>query len=264
MKRTKNDAVRRENKEALPKLLLLLVCSIAVGFLVGLGMAFLDDGNLRPMLLAAGESFSIHVAPWMLCACPVILLLVNVFVRLVSRAVRTIQDNDDEVVTDRVECGMSICLWLSNMMIILAMFLLAASYTGFMASDSLSKVMLFAAIGAFLLTLILSVLLQQKLIDLTKRANPEKRGSVYDLRFQKKWFNSCDEAERAIIGRCAYKAYSAVNTTCLVLWVIFTAGGLFLNSGFLPVLAVCVVWAVGQSVYCYWAIRSSTPGSPVL
>lgn len=264
MRRTDKDAVRRENKKALPKFILLLVSGIALGFLVGVGMVFLDDTDLRPLLQAAGQTFASGVAPWMLCACAVILLLVYIFVQLMSRAVRTIQDNDDEVVTSRVDVGMSLCLWMSSLMVILAMFLLTASYAGFMASESPSRATLFVTLGAFLATLVLSILLQQKLIDLTKLANPEKRGSVYDLRFQKMWFNSCDEAERAIIGRCAYKAYSAMNTACLVLWLVFTAGGLFLDAGFLPVLAVCVIWAVGHSVYCYWAIKSSVPGSPVL
>ena len=34
--------------------------------------------------------------------------------------------------------------------------------------------------------------LQQMTVDFQKIMNPEKQGSVYDLRFQKKWEESCD------------------------------------------------------------------------
>ena len=84
---------------------------------------------------------------------------------------------------------------------------------------------------------------------------------VYDSRFQKKWLASCDEAERAIIGQCALKAYQAMTMSCLVLWAVFALGGMFFNWGFLPSMAVCVVWGVGQSAYAYWCIKLSKPGA---
>lgn len=104
------------------------------------------------------------------------------------------------------------------------------------------------------------VVLQQKLVDLTKRLNPEKHGSVYDTKFRKKWLDSCDEAERAVIGQCAYKAYQAVSQACLALWLVFLLGGMFFDWGFLPVLAVCIIWGVGQSVYSYWCLKLDKPG----
>ena len=50
--------------------------------------------------------------------------------------------------------------------------------------------------------------MQQMTVDFQKIMNPEKQGSVYDLRFQKKWEESCDELEKFTIYRSAYKAYS--------------------------------------------------------
>ena len=35
--------------------------------------------------------------------------------------------------------------------------------------------------------------------------NPEKTASVYDMKFQKKWLETCDEAEKIIVGKCAFK-----------------------------------------------------------
>ena len=115
---------------------------------------------------------------------------------------------------------------------------------------------------SFLAALFASIVLQQKLVDLAKQLNPEKEGSVYDTRFQKKWFESCDEAERAIIGQCAFKAYQAMCRVCLVLWAVFALGGIFFSWGFLPAMAVCIVWGVGQSVYSWTCLKLDRSGGP--
>lgn len=120
----------------------------------------------------------------------------------------------------------------------------------------------FGSVIAFLVTLYLSAVLQQKLVDATKRMNPEKRGSVYGAKFQKKWYESCDEAERAVIGQCALKAYQAVTYTCVVLWAVTSLGGLFFSWGLMPAMTVCIIWGVSQSVYCYWCMKLPKPGSP--
>ena len=42
-----------------------------------------------------------------------------------------------------------------------------------------------------------------------------------------------------------------------------TLGGMFFRWGFLPAMAVCIVWGAGQSVYCYWCIKLDKPGGRV-
>ena len=146
------------------------------------------------------------------------------------------------------------------------MIMAAALFSGFAAVEGnpmrLSPVKFFGSLAAFTVTLYLTAVIQQKLVDATKRMNPEKQGSVYDTKFQKKWMESCDEAERAAIGQCAFKAYQAMSLTCLGLWAVFTLGGMFFNWGFLPSKAACIVWGVGQSVYCWSCIKASKPSAP--
>lgn len=49
--------------------------------------------------------------------------------------------------------------------------------------------------------------LQAVVVRTMQRLAPEKRGNVFDLRFQKDWYASCDEAERQRIGECGYHTY---------------------------------------------------------
>ena len=66
--------------------------------------------------------------------------------------------------------------------------------------------------------------------------NPEKTASVYDTKFQKKWMESCDEAEKIMIGKCAFKAYAATNTVCSILSIVLAICALVFGIGFLPSL----------------------------
>ena len=93
--------------------------------------------------------------------------------------------------------------------------------------------------------------------------NPEKTASVYDTKFQKKWMDSCDEAEKIMIGKCAFKAYAATNTVCTVLSIVLAVCALVFGIGFLPSLAVCLIWIINQSVYCKEALKYSKAGNKI-
>ena len=80
------------------------------------------------------------------------------------------------------------------------------------------------------------------------------------MKFQKKWVDSCDEAEKIMIGKCAYKAYTATGTVCAVLAIVLAVCALVFGIGFLPSLVVCLIWLVNLSVYCREAMHCSKAG----
>ena len=65
--------------------------------------------------------------------------------------------------------------------------------------------MLYIIIVTIIAVSIEVIIIQQKCVDTVKQINLEKKASVYDIRFEKKWIDDCDEAEKIIIGKCAYK-----------------------------------------------------------
>lgn len=83
----------------------------------------------------------------------------------------------------------------------------------------------------FIAVLVLAVLLQQKTVDLVKEMNPEKKGSIYDEKFQKLWWESCDEAERRQIGQASYKAYSTASKFCAYFWGALFLGNMIFDYG---------------------------------
>lgn len=259
-----NDAIKQENKKAFPEFIFMSVAGLILGVILGAALIWLDFERLGDVLTAAGQFFTARVSPWLLFALPVVEL--TAFLPVYFRAKKQFADWDgeDETAGRVIEEKISVCLWATSIATILDFFLLAALLSGFLENaKAVGQVKLFGCLAVFLVTLYLNAVFQQKLVDATKQMNPEKHGSVYDTKFHKKWMDSCDEAERAVIGQCAFKAYQAMSMTCLVLWAVFAIGGIFFSWGFLPAMAVCVVWGVGQSAYCYWSIKLSRPGRKV-
>ena len=85
--------------------------------------------------------------------------------------------------------------------------------------------------------------------------NPEKKGSVYDTNFQKKWIESCDENEQRKIGAAAMRSFRMVNNVCVVLWVILVFFSLVYLVGILPMFLGLLIFGVNQVSYCLEAIR---------
>lgn len=260
-----NDPIKQENRKAMPKFILIVVVSLAGGMALGLGLVSLIGEGFKGAVTAAGLFFTQKVAGWLLIALPVAELAVCLPICFGARKQLASWDGEDETVSGEVEARLSVGIWITSMALILSFFLLAAFVSGFVSKVGtdldVGPVMFFGATGAFLAGLAVAVILQQWLVDLTKKMNPEKQGSVYDTKFQKKWFESCDEAEKAVIGQCAFKAYQAMCRACLMLWMVFALGGMFFDWGFTPAMAVCIVWGVGQSVYSYSCLRLYKPGS---
>ena len=112
-------------------------------------------------------------------------------------------------------------------------------------------------IGVFVAGLIILTIEQQKLVNLTKEINPEKKGSIYDVKFQKKWEASCDEAELFAIYKSAYRSYCITQRLCIILWLFCIIGGFVWGFGAVPVLLVSIIWGTMITSYCYYAIHLS-------
>lgn len=182
-----------------------------------------------------------------------------------AKALLASWDGEDEDTSSVIDGKLSAVLWASSASLVLAFFLIAATYSvGFASFDSWeSTVLIFIGIAAFLAILVESILIQQKCVDAAKQMSPEKKASIYDLQFQKKWVDDCDEAEKIMIGKCAFKAYSAVNRVCAIAAIVLAICALVFGIGFLPSLAVCIIWMVNLSVYCKEAMRYAKAGNKI-
>ena len=166
-------------------------------------------------------------------------------------------DNVWTVLCDIAEKKLNTVLMIISIAMICAFFLISATYSGGFAMIEKHLNMYVLAIVTFLVILAEGVIIQQKVVDITKIMYPEKTASVYDLKFQKKWVDSCDEAEKIMIGRCAFEAFKVTNSVCGALSIILAISALMFDIGFLPSFVVCLIWLVNQCVYCRAAAKCS-------
>ena len=261
----KHDEIKAANRKALPKFLLMMLVCTVIGGILGYFSAKYSLNELSGALKDACAFFGARIAPWLIAAVAVVMPLVCVPVYRRAKTLLSAWDSEDEDVSNAIDGKLSTVLWITSASLVLSFFLLAAIYSGgFAMFDSPdSTIRVFISLAAFIAILVEDILIQQKCVDATKRMNPEKKASVYDMRFQKKWMEDCDEAEKIMIGKCAFKAYSATNRVCAIFAILLAVCALVFGIGFLPSLAVCVVWLVNLSAYCKEAMRYAKAGNRI-
>lgn len=261
----KKDEIKQANRKALPKFLLFAVVCTLVGGVIGYFFADVEPDSLVPMMKNAGAFFSIRIAPWLMLTLAILVPVICFPLYRSAKKLAAAWDGEDEDLYNTIEQKLSVVLWLASAAHILAFFLIAAAYSVDMEDiDSANGVVfVFISIAALFAIMVEATVFQQKCVDTTKQLNPEKKASVYDMQFQKKWMADCDEAEKIIIGKCAFKAYSATNIVCAVCAIALAVCALTFNTGFLPSLIVCLIWMVNLSVYCCEALRCSKAGNKI-
>lgn len=249
--------IKEANRKAMPRFLLLALVGAIVGGIVGFYSAKYDVDRLAGSMKSAGAFFGQYVSSWILLAIAVITPIVVIPVYQKTKRLLLAWDGEDESVCDIAEKKLNTVLLINGIALISAFFLISATYSGGFAMIEKHLNMYVLAIVAFLVILAEGIITQQKVVDIIKIMYPEKTASVYDLKFQKKWVDSCDEAEKIMIGRCAFEAFKVTNSVCGALSVILAISALMFDIGFLPSFVVCLIWLVNQCAYCRAAAKCS-------
>ncbi len=262
----RNDEIRQANRRALPKFLLMMVCCGVAGGVIGFCLAFFGAEQLAGAVRLAGAAFGACAAPWLLLACAVLNPIIAAAFYLPAKKLLAGWDGENEDdLSAAIDRKTSLAMWSSNLFLIAGLALLSVSFSGMAVNHARHSAFGFVlALVSYFAVLIGGIMTQRRAVDMARRISPEKQGSIYEMKFRKKWLDSCDEAEKIRIGQCAYKAYTAVNYTCVGLWAVLSISGMFLDTGFLAPLAVCVIWAVMQSAYTRASLRQSCSGAAPL
>lgn len=240
------------NRKAFPKFLKWLLISAVFGFCVGIASGILDDLDVGVWLTDGLIRLLTVIAPWGIPISSVVLLGNCLWHYRSAKSLFDRWDGEDDSAPEEADRKLNVVLLCSTLALILDFFFLAVSVVYI---DSGIQSLLI--VGELVLSLIPVTLAQQKTVDLTRRMNPEKKVSVYDTKFQEKWYEVCDEAERAQIGQACYRAYMVGTKVCIFLWVALLILNFVFDFGLLPIAAVLAVWGAMQTVYALECIRLS-------
>lgn len=237
------------------KFLLIVLAAAIVGFFGGFGAMWLRATVLEGQAEAmahVGASLA-RALPWVSWGVSLALTLAALGLHLNCRAKFLAWDGEDEDLIDGVEHRLGVSMLLDTLMMILG-FLFFTLLSGTMGL--LEGWQFWLGLAGFLYCLTASIVLTRLSVNLTKRINPEKRGDVLEVKFQKTWLSSCDEGERAVIYQAAFKAYKATSYTCMGLWLACTLAQITFDF-ISPVPGVCVllIWLVLNLTYCLESLR---------
>lgn len=133
---------------------------------------------------------------------------------------------------------------LATVLMFLAMALSYASSWGF----NLSWLLLIGHI-------IWMTAIQARIISATKKLFPEKRGNIFDLKLQKDWYESCDEAERQQIAQCSYQSFKVMGMIFPGIMAILAVLSVIDLVAPSYSLLVGGIWLVQQFVYNYTCLQ---------
>lgn len=241
------------NRKAMPKFIGTILLSVVIGDAAVFAVEALQGSTLPERILTTMNRGLDLVTPWGIPVVTAVLMGLSLWLYRSAKRAFQAWDGEDEVVMDTAEEKLSWIILLTSINLLLDFFFLAAAFQEQNWSQSGFLHMMIAV--CFLLSLALLGVMQQKVVDLTRAMNPEKTVSIYDVGFQKKWYQSCDENERKQIGEASYQAFKVAGNTCLLLWMVLFVLGLGFDIGLLPSALMLVVWGVLQISYVLSCIR---------
>ena len=250
--KTRNNAIRAENRKALPKFFAVILTAAVIGFFGGFLIAYFGDTSADFFLAMLNEFWRrgllyFPVLVMVLFGIPSTVLLITARKKAKNLA------EDDEAGAEKVD-GLLNAAMIVNTFHQLADFFVLAIILSTITKEETWRT--FLALGLFLLSTIWQVVVQQKTVDAAKLLYPEKRGSVYSSKFNKEWLQSCDERERAEIYHCGYTGYKFGIYACLILFVVTAIGAVPFGYGPVPSGVVLLIWLCMTLGYLKEAVRS--------
>lgn len=237
-----------KEKKVLVKFIAVVVFALVAGFVAGYNsMAFEKDISAQLTYLL--DSL-VKISPVLMVAGCVIMAVAVALYNKGKVAVTVALGGDDESAYEKAEEILGTAVTVTNRLTIYMFTVFGTMVSGFGTGYSMDKFMpVIAAIVLFLILLIGGAFLQNAIIKQVQKLNPEKQGNVLDSKFHKEWFESCDEAERAQIGRAAYSSYRATSSAILGAILIAMFVSMMTPAGPLPSILVCGIWAVQFGAY---------------
>lgn len=230
--------------------------SFALWFLVGMIIGFLFILERRFEILSiikleVIKDFIISISPYLLLLNTVLCIIV--IQGNISKNSKLLEKNDDALY-DLIDRSLSKALGWTSALIFINFLLFGIGFYNIKYS-SMNVIFSFVIIAIFIISSIVAVIYQNKIVNMVKQMNPEKKGDVYDKKFGEKWLDSCDELEKMIIYKTCYKLYELMSKVISALFIAFTILGMFYDIGILVVIILGFLQCVLVFGYMYYGTK---------
>ncbi len=259
-------SIKQEDKKAKKSFFILIAVGALIGFFAGFGTAWLRDLSGADSFLAAVENMINQISLYAGFVTSIAVAIANTILVRKSRALFEVWDEEEEETLLEIDKKLSIANMLANVNTIFTYVMMPIGFAYWVELEGDMAVRLVKA-GVFLLGVFLSmvvlIMTSAKVVNLTKEMNPEKRGSAYDVKFQSKWLDSCDEAEKLTVYKAAFKSYKVTSGTCMILWMTCMFGMLLCDWDMVPVIMIGIIWMASILGYYAETVRLSKDGAKI-
>ncbi|MED9904168.1 MAG: DUF3169 family protein [Lachnospiraceae bacterium] len=240
------ERIKKEDKKAVGKFRWIMAACTLLGALGGIALAFIRENDAGIVAAMA------KLPKVMIYVIPVLFILTNIVTGIIcihmlrkTEKIRKVWDGEEEEPERKMDKCLDISMFLTNIVCIINLFLFGVEVYFLNRGEGRQYGFFLMAAGVvIILSQLFNMLLQKKTVNLIKLINPEKRGSVYDVHFMKKWEESSDELQMLIMYRAGYRSYKTMQITCIVLWVICFFLNFSFDTGLLPMLCVTILWLI--------------------
>lgn len=195
----------KKNTGIYVKFALIMIASALAGAVIG-ALLFGNEAGVRQLFLRVSDGL-ILAGPWLLAAGLILCAVAHGLYLAGRKAAARADENDVAFETANRQLGLSMAFSAVVMPWMMLTVCLALPSVFVLESN----IFVVAVVPLMVAELAWSYGLQAAAVRQAQRLAPEKRGNVFDTRFQKDWYASCDEAERQRIGECSYRTYLTMN-----------------------------------------------------
>ncbi|QNO15438.1 DUF3169 family protein [Alkalicella caledoniensis] len=119
-----------------------------------------------------------------------------------------------------------------------------ASFTLFGIAIDQNNNWFIGSIIIFLGVIFFSSFMDITVVNLVKKREPLKKGDPAEMKFEKEWIDSCDEAEKYMIYQASYKTFTMMKYTLLGALVLTVISKQAFNTGNFAIVLVGALWLV--------------------
>lgn len=243
---------KQENRKALPRFLLTLLGASILGGVGGGLVSAERTGALAGSVGTMVNRILTAATPWGILITGVILLGIATGFYRAGKRLYSQWDGENDTQMDMAEEKLSYTLLFSTIEMVICFFFLSAAFPYAYGNGPYGVLLV---VLEFIAVVVVIVVLQQRVVDLEKVMNPEKRGSVYDRKFQRKWMDSCDEAQKSQVFQASYQAQTITNRACIFVWLMLIFLNFMFHFGLMPSFVVLLIWGISQVSYALACIR---------
>ncbi|MDK2941175.1 MAG: hypothetical protein PWP56_688 [Acetobacterium sp.] len=229
------------------KFFIILALSAFIGGLLGGSIVYGEAAINRS--LNSFQNFIITnnllIQAILLGFCAILILILYFSAKL---KVKQLEENND-VLFDQIDRQLGFLVPFISVTMITGFCLFGITIANTLEDFEFLGFFIFLANTAF--TLIMTVLT----IKLTKVLYPGKKGNPLDFNFDKEWVKSCDEAEKFIIYKAAYRCYQLMNIVYCGAVTLCMLTSIAVSIGIFPYLLIGFLWITQTLIYAISANR---------